>query len=83
MELPFKHEDIKEMTDEQCLSTVLQFLDDRVSVSTGLLKDEDTGNVTHQVVRIECGDFVTVSQPQPLETPLRVAGAAEIGATVQ
>lgn len=74
---------IEEMNDEECLTTFLKFLDKRVSINTGLIKDEKSGNVTHQVVRIECGEMATVSEPQLLETPLRVADAAETGATVQ
>lgn len=70
------------MTDEECLTKFIEFLDERIEINTGFVRDPETGNITHQVVQISCGDFVTVSQPEPLEMVLRPATAAEIGATV-
>lgn len=69
---------IEELSDEQCLKTVIEFLENRVGISTGFVPRED-GVLTHQVVQITCGEFVTVSTPQPLEVPLRFATAEEQG----
>ena len=73
---------IKKMTDEECLNKFLEFLNERITLNTGFVRDPDSGNITHQVVQISCGDYVTVSQPEPLDIPLRVATGEEIGATV-
>ena len=70
------------MTDEECLSKFLEFLEERVELSTGFVTDEKTGNLTHQVVHITCGDYVSVSQPEPLEVILRPAGGTEIEGAV-
>lgn len=72
---------IKKMTDEECLQAAIELLETRVSVTTGFIPN-DEGTFTHQVLQISCGDFVTVSQPQPLENPVRFATAAEQGITV-
>jgi hypothetical protein len=73
---------IKKMTDEECIQKFLEFLEDRVSINTGFVRDPETGNLTHQVIQITCGDLVSLSQPQPLEVILRPATGQEIGATV-
>lgn len=73
---------IKNMTDEECLTTFLQFLDERITLNTGFVREPETGNITHQIVQVECGELVTVSQPEPLEVILRPATGEEIGATV-
>lgn len=72
---------IKEMTDENCLNAAIQLLEQRVSINTGFIPN-DEGTFTHQVLQISCGEYVTVSQPQPLEFPLRFASAEEQGATI-
>lgn len=73
---------IKKMNDEECLQKFLEFLNERVTLNTGFIADPDTGNITHQVIQISCGDYVTVSQPEPLDTMLRLATAEEQGITV-
>lgn len=73
---------IKKMTDEECLKTFLEFLSERVTINTGFVRDPESGNVTHQVIQITCGEFTTVSQPTPLEVVLRPATGTEQGATV-
>lgn len=73
---------IKNMTDEECLTTFLEFLENRITFNTGFVRDPDTGNLTHQVVQITCGEMATISQPEPLEVILRPATGEEIGATV-
>ena len=69
------------MTDEECLEKFIEFLTDRVTINTKFVLDEND-NITHQFLVITCGDFVTVSEPQPLEVILRPAAALEVGATV-
>lgn len=70
---------INKMSDEECLKKFLEFLETRVSITTGFIPDEQTGNITHQVLQITCGEFVSVSQPQLLSIKLRVATAEEQG----
>lgn len=73
---------LKKMTDEECLQKFLEFLEDRVTIDTGFISDPETGNLTHQVIQVSCGDFASLSQPQPLEVVLRPATGAEMGVTV-
>jgi len=61
-------------TDEECLKQILDLLESRVSIETSFVIDDDTGIVTHQVLKITCGEYVTVSHPEPLEVPLQLAG---------
>ncbi len=73
---------IKKMTDEECIQKFLEFLEDRVTIITGFVRDPETGNLTHQVIQVSCGDLVSLSRPQPLEVILRPATGEETGATV-
>lgn len=70
---------IADMNDEECLAKFIEFLEERVSVTTGFIQDRETGNITHQVIQVQCGEFVSVSAPEPLEVTLRVATAEENG----
>lgn len=72
---------LKKMNDEECLNKFLEFLDTRVSIDTKFVVN-DEGNITHQILVIACGEFMTVSQPQPLEVILRPAMAEELGLIV-
>lgn len=67
---------ITTMTDEECLNAFLEFLKDRVTIETGFMSDEE-GNFTHQIIQLGCGDYVSYSEPRPLELPLRPATAQE------
>jgi hypothetical protein len=73
---------LKKMTDEEVLNTLLEMLNDRVQMNTAFVRDQETGNITHQVVQIMCGEFVSVSKPEPLDVIMRVATAEEQGITV-
>lgn len=73
---------IKKMTDEKCLETFLDLLTERVSITTRFVNDPDTDNITHQILQIDCGEYTTMSNPEPLDTVLRVATAKEQGITV-
>lgn len=73
---------LNDLNDQQCLELVLTLLNTRVSVNTVLLQGEGTDNVTHEMIRIECGDYITASNPQELEVPLRYATAEETGEVV-
>lgn len=73
---------IKKLTDEECLQKFLEFLDERVTINTGFVRDPDTDNLTHQIMTVSCGKYEAVSQPEPLEYPLRFATPAEQGETV-
>lgn len=73
---------IKKMTDEECLTKFLEFLEERIEVTTGFIQEEETGNVTHQVIQVKCGELISVSQPERLNVVLRVATAEEQGALV-
>ena len=69
------------MTDEECLQKFLEFLSERVSINTLFVQD-DADNLTHQILQIKCGEFVSVSEPEPLAVVLRPATGEELGATV-
>ena len=73
---------IKKMTDEECIQKFLEFLEDRVTINTGFVRDPETGNLTHQVIQVSCGEFVSVSQPEPIDIVLQPAPAAEQGRTI-
>lgn len=68
---------IKKMTDEECLEKFLELLENRIEITTGFIRDPVTGNITHQVIQVKCGELVSVSQPEQLDVILRVATAAE------
>lgn len=72
---------IKKLTDKECLDTFIDLLTNRVTMNTAFVED-DKGNLTHQVVQVSCGKFVSVSQPEELKAPLRPSTGAELGATV-
>ena len=73
---------LKKMTDEQALAKFIEFLETRVSITTGFAKTKQDGNLTHQFLQIRCGDLEVVSQPEELDVPLRMVTATESGATV-
>lgn len=63
--------ELKNKTDKEVLNLFMQFLDDRVSIVSGFLQNEEDGQVTHQFIRIQCGELETVSAPQEMEVPLQ------------
>lgn len=73
---------LSKMTDEQCLEKFLEFLDERVSITTHFIQKDEGENITHQIMEIRCGEYVTASQPEQLSAVLRVATGQEQGATV-
>jgi hypothetical protein len=75
---------IEKMSDEKVLEKFIELLETRVSITTGFAKNDDDNdaNFTHQFLTITCGDKVLVSNPEPLDVPLRAATGAELGATV-
>jgi len=73
---------IETMNDEECLKAFLGFLKERVGINTGFVRDPDTGNITHQVVQLTCGEYTSISEPEPLEVVLRPATGEEVGATI-
>lgn len=72
---------LHKMNDEECLTKFLEFLSERVSLSSSFLID-DNDNITHQVLNIKCGEYVSVSEPEQLSIPMRLTTAAEQGATI-
>lgn len=73
---------IKKMNDEECLTKFLEFLQERVNITTGFVRDPETGNITHQVIKVRCGNYMSVSEPEELDVVLRVATGDEQNATV-
>lgn len=69
---------IKDWSDEDCLDLLIQLLENRISINTGFVPDEDTGILTHQILVLKCGELQSVSQPQELAVPLRSANAEEL-----
>lgn len=72
---------ISELSDEDCLKKFLKMLDTRVGITTNFINNDD-GYITHQVLRIRCGSFISVSQPQPLASIMRLANAEELRETL-
>jgi hypothetical protein len=73
---------IEKMSDEQCLEQFIKLLESRVSITTAFAQENETGILTHQYLKIECGEHTMVSQPELLDTPLMLAPAGAIGASV-
>lgn len=74
---------IAKMTDEQALAKFVEFLETRISITTGFaMTKEKDDTITHQFLKIRCGDLEVVSQPEKLESPLRLATGAELGVAV-
>jgi len=65
---------MKNKTDEECLQAVLNLLETRVSIETSFIINPDSNLITHQVLKITCGEYTTVSQPEPLEVPMKLVG---------
>lgn len=72
---------LSKMSDEQALAKFIEFLETRVSVTTGFGQNED-GILTSQFLAIRCGELEVISQPEMLQIPLRVATAEELKETV-
>lgn len=72
---------LHKMNDEECIAKFLEFLNERISLSSSFLID-DKDNITHQVLNIQCGEYVSVSEPEQLSIPMRLATAEEQGATI-
>ncbi len=60
---------IEDWNDEQTLFNFSKFLE-KVGISSQFIQD-DEGLITHQVMTIQCGDKIIVSEPQELEWPLQ------------
>lgn len=60
----------------------MDLLQTRISITTGFASLEEGTNLTHQFLTIKCGDLQVTSQPEKLDTPLRVASAEELGETL-
>ena len=73
---------ITKMSDEQALAKFIEFLETRISITTGFGQHDKTGNLTSQFLKIKCGDLEVMSQPELLTVPLRVATGQELGVTV-
>lgn len=74
----------KSMTDEECIAAFLKYLEDRVAISVQIIpEDPNTNLLTHQAIRVQCGDYVSVSQPSRLSDVLMIAPSADQKETVQ
>jgi hypothetical protein len=73
---------IAEMDDQTKLTTFLQLIEAGVDINTAFVKDEVSDVFTHEMIHISCGDYNTLSQPEPLATPLRPATGGELNKTV-
>lgn len=61
---------IKEWDDEECLYNFSKFFE-RVGITTQFVQNDD-GLLTHQVLTMQCGDKIIVSDPHELEWPLQL-----------
>jgi hypothetical protein len=74
---------INEMSDQEKLTTFLELIEAGVEINTAFVKEnEETDVFTHQLVRISCGDYNTLSQPEMLNTALVPASGAQLNQTV-
>lgn len=73
---------IKEWSDEKCLAKAIELIEDRVTISTAFVAN-DEGVLTHQVLVLTSGEYSTESGPAPLEVPLIPANAEQLKKTVQ
>lgn len=60
---------LNDWSDEECLTNFTKFLD-RVGLSTQFIETEE-GLLTHQLLAIQCGESIIVSDPEELEWPLQ------------
>ena len=73
---------IKNMKDEECLTTFVEFLQSgRIALGTEFLLND--GVFTHQVMTITCGNLELASSPVELEVPLVPASASSLGKSTQ
>lgn len=70
---------VKELTDTECLNAFIELLETRITFDFEYVVDEATGNLTHKVMIVNCGEMETVSDPVPLPTLLRPATPTEAG----
>jgi len=69
-------------SDEETMELFLSLLNERVSIATGFVPDEETGLLTHQVLQIQCGNLTVTGAPEELAFPLTPAAARDIGVTI-
>ncbi len=74
-----KQKSIDKMTDEECLQKFIELMEERVTLNTNFVIEQETGHITHQILSVECGEYRSHSQPEPLEVVLRPATAEELG----
>lgn len=74
---------IKDMSDEDVLALFLEILSTRVGIETAFVPDEDTGDITHQIMQVSCGNYASYSQPEQLGVVLRPVEGARQGVTIQ
>lgn len=79
---PTEEIELAPISDEEILKQLIDWMEDRVAISTGFIPDEDTGVLTHQILQITCGEYTTVSNPEPLAIPLRPVGGDELDVTI-
>lgn len=60
---------IEDSTDEECLALISKFFD-RVDIGAKFIEDEE-GLITHQLLVLQCGDKVIVSDPDEFAWPLQ------------
>lgn len=72
-----KNIDIESLSDEEALGLFINLLSTRVGIETAFVPDERTGDITHQIIQVSCGDYASYSQPEPLGVILRPAGAPQ------
>ena len=61
---------ISEWSDEECLAVFSSFFE-RINLSSQFIENDD-GLLTHQVMTIQCGDKIIVSDPSQFDWPLQV-----------
>lgn len=60
---------INTLTDEECLTEALTYLQNRVQVGVSFGQDKDSGLITHSIITLRCGEYATDSAPEELPIP--------------
>lgn len=73
--VPSIEDQMQEWDDEECLKNFLRFIP-RIGIGTEFVQN-DVGMITHQVLKIVCGEFTFTSHPRQLEWPLEPVALPE------
>ena len=56
----------QEDADKLYLDGLVEYLKGRIQIIPNFVINKESGLLTHQVIELVCGDYVSVSEPKPL-----------------